>query len=79
MWVFQCRRSDYIRQLLEYAAVVIASWTTTIVIVHFSLVSLTTNLLVAKLLAVPPATLVAFLLMQFLVFRRPNKPMPETI
>jgi putative flippase GtrA len=79
MWVFQCGRSDYIRQLLQYSAVVIASWTTTIAIVHFCLLSFTTNLLIAKLFAVPPATLVAFLLMQFLVFRRPNKPTPETI
>jgi putative flippase GtrA len=79
MWVFQCRRSDYIRQLIQYSAVVVASWTTTIAIVHFCLSSFTTNLLVAKLFAVPPATLVAFLLMQFLVFRRPNKSEPGTI
>jgi putative flippase GtrA len=79
MWVFQCRRSDYIRQLIQYSAVVVASWTTTIVIVHFCLSTFTTNLLVAKLFAVPPATLVAFLLMQFLVFRKSNKSAPSTI
>jgi putative flippase GtrA len=79
MWVFQCRRSDYIRQLIQYSAVVVASWTTTIAIVHFCLSNFTTNLLVAKLFAIPPATLVGFLLMQFLVFRRPNKSVPGTI
>ena len=79
MWVFQCRRSDYIRQLIQYSAVVVASWLTTITIVHLCLSSFTTNVLIAKLFAVPPATLVAFLLMQFLVFRRPNKSAPETM
>jgi putative flippase GtrA len=71
MWVFQCRRSDYIRQLIQYSVVVVASWLTTITIVHFCLSSFTTNLLIAKLFALPPATLAAFLLMQLFVFRRP--------
>jgi putative flippase GtrA len=79
MWVFQCRRSDYIRQLIQYSSVVVASWLTTVTIVHVCLSSFTTNVLIAKLCAVPPATLVAFLLMQFLVFRKPNKSAPETI
>jgi putative flippase GtrA len=80
MWVFQCRRSDYVRQLIQYFAVVLASWLTTITIVHFCLSSFTTNVLIAKLFAVPPATAVAFVLMQFFVFRkpRPTKPAPET-
>jgi putative flippase GtrA len=80
MWVFQCRRSDYVRQLIQYFAVVIASWLTTIIIVQFCLSGFTTNVLIAKLFALPPATAVAFLLMQFFVFRKPrlNKPAPET-
>jgi putative flippase GtrA len=76
MWVFRCRRSDYIRQLVQYFTVVFASWSTTITIVHFCLSSFTHNLLIAKLFAIPPATLVGFLLMQLLVFRRPNKSTP---
>ena len=80
MWVFRCTRSDYVRQLIQYLSVVIASWLTTITIVHFCLSSFTTNVLIAKLFAVPPATAVAFLLMQFFVFRRPrpNKPAPAS-
>jgi putative flippase GtrA len=78
MWVFRCRRSDYIRQLMQYSTVVVASWLTTITIVHLCLSSFTTNVLIAKLFAVPPATLVAFLLMQLFVFRRPKKSPPET-
>src|ERR1700720_3300392 len=65
MWVFQCRRSDYIRQLSQYSVVVVASWLTTVTIVHVCLSSFTTNVLIAKLFALPSATLVAFLLMQF--------------
>jgi len=79
MWVFQCQRSDYIRQLIQYSAVVGASWLTTLTIVHLCLSSFTTNLLIAKLFAVPPATLIAFLLMHLFVFRRPDKPAPDTL
>jgi putative flippase GtrA len=73
MWVFRCQRSDHIRQLIQYSAVVVSSWMTTIIIVHLCLSSFTTNVLIAKLFAVPPATLIAFLLMQLFVFRRPKK------
>ena len=79
MWVFQGLRNDYIRQLIQYFAVVIASWSTTILIVHLCLSNFTTNVLIAKLYALPPATLVAFVLMHFFVFRRPGKSVPETI
>jgi putative flippase GtrA len=80
MWVFRCRRNDYVRQLTQYFAVVVASWLTTISIVQFCLSGFTTNVLIAKLFAVPPASLVTFLLMQLLVFRRPrpSKPIPES-
>jgi putative flippase GtrA len=80
MWVFRCRRSDLVRQLLQYLAVVVASWFITITIVQFCLSSFTTNVLIAKLFAVQPATFAAFLLMQFFVFPkpRPNKSTPET-
>jgi putative flippase GtrA len=72
MWVFRCRRNDYFQQLMQYLAVVVASWLTTVTIVHFCLLGYTTNVLIAKLFAVPPASSVAFLLMQFFVFRRPR-------
>jgi putative flippase GtrA len=73
MWVFRCRRSDYLRQLGQYCAVVFASWSTTITVVHLCLSGLTHNVLIAKLFALPPATLVAFILMQLFVFRRASK------
>ena len=73
-WVFQCRRSDYVRQLMQYLTVVLSSWLTTVVIVHLCLSTITHNILLAKLFAVPPATLVAFVLMQFFVFRKSHSP-----
>jgi putative flippase GtrA len=79
MWVFQCKRNDYIRQLAQYCAVVVASWSTTLAIVHLCLSNFTNNVLIAKLFALPPATLVAFLLMQLLVFRSQSKSAPETL
>jgi len=71
-WVFRCRRSDYIRQLMQYLTVVLFSWLTTVAVVHLCLSTFTQNILIAKLFAVPPATLVGFVLMQFFVFRKSN-------
>jgi putative flippase GtrA len=69
-WVFRCQRSDYLRQLLQYALVVGSSWLITLGVVHVSLSSFTSNILIAKLCAIPCATLSGFLLMQMFVFRR---------
>jgi putative flippase GtrA len=69
-WVFRCQRSDYVRQLLQYFLVVGSSWLITLGVVHFSLSTFTANILIAKLCAIPCATLSGFLLMQLFVFRR---------
>ena len=69
-WVFRCRRSDYVRQLLLYLTVVLSSWLTTVVAVQLCLSTITHNVLIAKLFAIPPATLVGFVLMHFFVFRK---------
>jgi putative flippase GtrA len=69
-WVFRCRRSDYVRQLMKYLTVVLSSWLTTLVTVQLCLSTITHNILIAKFFAVPPATLVGFVLMQFFVFRK---------
>jgi putative flippase GtrA len=67
-WVFRCRRSDYILQLLQYSIVVILSWFVTISVVRFCLSTFTSNVLVAKLCAIPCATLLGFILMHLMVF-----------
>jgi putative flippase GtrA len=55
---------------MQYLMVVLSSWIATIATVQLCLSTFTHNILIAKLFAVPPATLIAFVLMQFFVFRR---------
>jgi putative flippase GtrA len=69
-WVFRCRRNDYLLQLLQYALVVMMGWFVTISVVRFCLATFTHNVLVAKLCAIPCATLLGFVLMHLLVFGR---------
>jgi putative flippase GtrA len=69
-WVFRCQRSDYLRQLLQYAVVVASSWIITLAVVQICLSTFTSNVLIAKLFAIPCATLSGFLLMQMFVFKR---------
>ena len=69
-WVFRCQRSDYVRQLLQYSTVVGSSWLITLGVVHFCLSTFTSNILIAKLCAIPCATLTGFILMQTFVFKR---------
>ena len=78
-WVFRCRRNDYLRQLMQYLTVVLASWLTTISTVQICLSSITNNILIAKLFAIPPATFVGFILMRFFVFRNPHKLGPRPL
>ena len=68
-WVFRCRRTDHLKQLFQYGAVILNSWVITIIVVHLCLSTFTSNVLIAKLCAIPCATMCNFLLMQFVVFR----------
>jgi putative flippase GtrA len=68
-WVFRCRRRDYGKQLIQYGLVILNSWFITIVVVQLCLSTFTSNVLIAKLCAIPCATLCNFLLMQMVVFR----------
>jgi putative flippase GtrA len=68
-WVFRCRRKDYAKQLIQYAGVIVNNWVITIAVVQVCLSTFTSNVLIAKLCAIPCATLCNFLLMQLVVFR----------
>ncbi len=68
-WVFRCRRNDYAKQLVQYAGVILTNWVITIAVVHFCLSTFTSDVLIAKLCAIPCATLCNFILMQMVVFR----------
>jgi putative flippase GtrA len=74
-WVFRCRRSDYAKQLVQYGGVILTNWVITIVVVHLCLSTFTSNVLIAKLFAIPCATMCNFFLMQLVVFRshRPDE------
>jgi putative flippase GtrA len=68
-WVFRCRRSDHGKQLAQYGVNVFCCWLVMVVVVRLCLATFTTNILVAKLFAIPPATLFNFLYLQLVVFR----------
>jgi putative flippase GtrA len=74
-WVFRCRRKDYGKQLIQYGLVTLTNWIITIVVVQVCLSTFTSNVLIAKLCAIPCATMSNFVLMQMLVFR-PHRPEP---
>ena len=67
-WVFRCSRTDYANQVARYAMTVIGCWLTTLGVVRLSLSTITSNILLAKLIAVPPASLVGFVLLRCFVF-----------
>jgi putative flippase GtrA len=68
-WVFRCRRKDYAKQLVQYGGVILNNYVITVVVVQICLSTFTSNVLIAKLCAIPCATLCNFLLMQLVVFR----------
>ena len=68
-WVFRCRRSDYHKQLFYYGLVILNNWLITVIVVTVCLSTFTKNVLIAKLCAIPCATMCNFVLMQLVVFR----------
>ena len=75
-WVFRCRRSDYLKQLFYYGVVILNNWLITVIVVMVCLATFTQNVLIAKLCAIPVATMFNFLLMQTIVFRK-HQEQPE--
>jgi putative flippase GtrA len=72
-WVFRCARDDYRRQLGQYGMNVALCWLVTVAVVRLCLATFTSNLLFAKVCALPPATALGFVIMRLLVFR-PSPP-----
>jgi putative flippase GtrA len=68
-WVFRCQRKDYGKQLIQYGAVILNNWLITLVVVQICLSTFTSNVLIAKLCAIPCATMCNFVLMLLVVFR----------
>lgn len=70
-WVFEAGRTPVGSQVLRYMVTVALCWLVTVAVVGLALHTITTQVLAAKALAVPPATALAFLLLRFFVFRQP--------
>ena len=71
-WVFQAGYLHAGGQVARYSLNVAACWLCTVSIVWLVLHALTGNVFIAKAIAIPPTTLLAFLLMRFFVFRKPS-------
>ena len=69
-WVFRNQSTAVGAQVFKYALTVAACWLCTVAIFSLSLHWLTTNIFVAKIIAVPPATLLSFALMRWFVFEQ---------
>src|SRR5438477_481217 len=67
-WVFAAAENPAGSQLARYAVAVAACWLCTIGITGFALTSFTGNVFLAKALAIPPVTLMGFVLMRSFVF-----------
>ena len=68
-WVFAASASPAANQLKRYALVVAACWLCTVGVTAFALATVTANVFVAKVAAIPCATLLGFFLMRDFVFR----------
>ena len=68
-WVFRAQANVRGMELARYVLTVLVCWLCTVGVVWLALRFATNNVFVAKLLAIPPATLLSFLLMQRFVFR----------
>ena len=68
-WVFAATENPAGGQLARYALVVGACWFCTIGITALVLASCTPNVFIAKAVAIPPVTLLGFVLMRGFVFR----------
>jgi putative flippase GtrA len=74
MWVYRCSRKDHARQVGQYALCIMGAWLLTLGVVRLCLSTITTNILLAKLIALPPVTLVGFVVLRCFVFAPPKKP-----
>lgn len=70
-WVFEQRADPVGAQLLKYLVAVALCWLCMAAIFSLALQFVTPGIFTAKLIALPPTTALAFVLMRFVVFRQP--------
>jgi putative flippase GtrA len=68
-WVFRAQPNVRAMEVARYVLTVLVCWLCTVGVVWLALRFATNNVFVAKLLAIPPATLLCFVLMRRFVFR----------
>ena len=68
-WVFRNQSTTVGTQVLNYALTVAACWLCTVAVFSLSLRWVTMNIFIAKIIAVPPTTLLSFVMMRWFVFR----------
>jgi putative flippase GtrA len=68
-WVFESRLAIHRAEVARYLLMVAACWFCTVAVVWLALRFLTGNIFVAKALAIPPVTILGFVLMRRFVFR----------
>ena len=68
-WVFRNQSTAVGSQVLKYALTVAACWLCTVAVFSLSLRWVTMNIFIAKIIAVPPTTLLSFVMMRWFVFR----------
>ena len=68
-WVFGTRTNLHASELARYVATVLACWLCTMAVVFLALQFITGDIYLAKAVAIPPTTVLGFLLMRAFVFR----------
>jgi putative flippase GtrA len=72
-WVFQNRDLEYVRQMWKYGLTVLVCWCCTVAVFSLGMHLVTTHILLAKLIAIPPTTLLGYLMMRKFVFALPAR------
>jgi putative flippase GtrA len=67
-WVFRCGRQDLMRQILQYSAVAAMNFAINFALYALAFHFITRSTLIANLIAIPPTTLLGYLLFQKHVF-----------
>jgi putative flippase GtrA len=68
-WVFDAGPRFCGREFARYAITVVACWLVTLLIVAGALKLFTGNVFIAKAIAIPPTTVLGFVLMRWFVFK----------
>ena len=78
-WTFRCVRTDLVKQIAEYLAVMAATYLVQLVGFRAGLILFNQNIYLAKVLAIPPGTIMGYCLLKMRVFKDIAEPAEEKI